>query len=399
MPKANLTLLSASMALNAASTKSVLADECRQLSESDLDAACEALFERKEPYVLLKNVELAVAATHFGQFKALGLDCEIAVLDIEDGSDSNNSGVLRKSVLAGVCVLSVAVGGGYYFHSQKTSQLSPTIAKQSAQVPETVEIAAATQATEFHQWRNRVDGIENLKQELQQLSSDQIRNYFIEHTEDPMARTVGSNYVAQLAIQKPGSQNSIVTEHQQQLENSLTAMDHHPAILDRFYATLELAGVYQQLQNQRAAQSTFELARNFVGADGLNQAPEIVIAEVALAEHQHLYGTDKNRDAHLVAAATAASGIKTGTGNLHEWAVAYIARGEAKFGLFAKAHRRLRTISDEQIVNSVMVDISNYAAKNNNESTVKVVDPADHGFSIDDRDLILKFMNSRTDTE
>jgi len=99
MPKANLTLLSASMALNAASTKSVLADECRQLSESDLDAACEALFERKEPYVLLKNVELAVAATHFGQFKALGLDCEIAVLDIEDGSDSNNSGVLRNSVL------------------------------------------------------------------------------------------------------------------------------------------------------------------------------------------------------------------------------------------------------------------------------------------------------------
>jgi len=46
-----------------------------------------------------------------------------------------------------------------------------------------------------------------------------------------------------------------------------------------------------------------------------------------------------------------------------------------------------------------MVDISNYAANNNNESTVKVVDPADHGFSIDDRDLILKFMNSRTDTE
>jgi len=399
MPQANLTLLHANLSLNSAGTKALLADECQQLPEADIDAACEALFERKEPFVLLKNVELAVAATHFGQLKALGLDCEIAVLDTQDANDSQDSRVLRNRLLAGVCLLSVAVGGGFFFLSQKTSILPTTIANQSAQLPETVKIGAATQSTEFHQWRNRVYGIESLKQELQQLNSNQIRNYFIEHTEDLMARTVGSNYVTQLEIQKLGSQDPKIDEHQQKLENSLAAMGSNAASLDRFYATLELAVVYQQLQNQSAAQSTFELARNFVGAYGLNQAPDTVIAEVALAEHQHLYGSDKDRDAHLLAAATAASELETSSGNLHEWAIAYIARGEAKFGLFAKAHHRLRTISDEQIIASVMVDISNHAASENNESTFKLRDSGDRSFSVDDRDLVLKFVNSREDTD
>jgi len=215
-----------------------------------------------------------------------------------------------------------------------------------------------------------------------------------------MARTVGSNYVTQLAIQSLGSQDTKIREHQQQLEDSLAAMNNQPATLDRFYATLELAAVYQQLQNQYAAQSTFELAENFVGTVGLNQAQDIVIAEIALAEYQHLYGRDTSRDVHITAAATAASELESSPGNLHEWAVAYIAQGEAKFGLFASAHHRLRAISDEKIVASVMVDISNRAAASkDNESTLKLPNPTDRNFSVDDRDLILKFMNSRTDTE
>ena len=84
---------------------------------------------------------------------------------------------------------------------------------------------------------------------------------------------------------------------------------------------------------------------------------------------------------------------------MHEWAIAYIARVEAKFGLFAKAHHRLRTISDEQIIDSVMVDISNHAASENNESTFKLRDSGDRSFSVDDRDLVLKFVNSRADAD
>ena len=112
MPKANLTLLNASLALNSAGTKALLADECQQLSEADIDAACEALFERKEPFVLLKNVELAVAATQFGQLKALGFDCEIAVLDIQDANDSQDSEYFGTVYLREcVCCLSLSVAG------------------------------------------------------------------------------------------------------------------------------------------------------------------------------------------------------------------------------------------------------------------------------------------------
>ena len=413
MPQANLTLLSASLALDSAGAKTLLAEELRQLSEPDIDAACEALFKRKESCVLLENVELAVAATHFGQLKALGFDCEIAVLDDLDAQDARGSKALRNGILAGMCVLSVAVGGGYFLYSQNTSQVSPVIATRSAQLPETLKIGAArsgaaqsgaaqseaTQQTEFEQWHNRVLGIESLKRELQQLGSDQIRNYFIAHTEDLLARTVGSNYVTQLAIQELGSGDPKIVEHRQQLENNLAAMSKHAAALDRFYATLELADVYQQLNNQSAARSTFELARNFVGGNGLDQAPDLVIAEVALAEHKHLYGSDADRDAHLAAATTAASALDTGSGNLHEWAVAYIARGEAKLGLFSNAHRRLRTISDEKIIARVMIDVSNHAASDKNESNVKVSDSGDRGISVDDLDLVLKFVNGTADTD
>ena len=133
-----------------------------------------------------------------------------------------------------------------------------------------------------------------------------------------------------------------------------------------------------------------ELAQNLVGAEGLNQAAHVVIAEVALAEHQHLYGRDAYRDAHLAAAAAAAdSGFEASPDNLQEWAIAYIARGEAKFGLFAKAHGSLRRISDEQIKDSAMIDISNYAASEDNEPTFEIRDATNGDISVDDRELIL----------
>ena len=76
MTKANLTLLGASLSLNADRAKSVLADEC-QLPETDIDAACKALFELKKPFTLYKDVELAVAANHFGQLQAHGFDLSL----------------------------------------------------------------------------------------------------------------------------------------------------------------------------------------------------------------------------------------------------------------------------------------------------------------------------------
>jgi len=370
MPKANLNLLGASLSLSADRVKAVLAAEC-QLPESDIDAACAALFEQKKTFVLFKDVELAVAANHFGRLKPLGIDCEVEVLNIGDSDDASNSNVLRTRALAAVCVLSVAVGG-YFFYNHKTNQV---VANQTVQLPKTEKVAVNAEFTEFHHWRNRLDEIENLKQALDQVTTNRQQAELIASTEDLFVRTVSENYVTQQAIQRldQSSKASSVLAHRQTLEASLAAINNQPASLDRFYVTLDLAGVYQQLQYQHAAQSAFELAENMI--EGLNQTSDIVIAEVALAEYQHLYGQKEYRDTHFTAAAAAAiSGYDATSGNLQEWAIAYIARCEAKLGLFAQAHRSLRTISNEQITDSAMVDISRYAASNNNEPEFEILE-------------------------
>ena len=385
MPKANLTLLGVGLSLNAAGAKAALADEC-QLPEADINAACEALFDRKIPFILIKNVELAVAASHFGQLKALGFDCEVDILDDQETVGKSKSAVKRNCAVAAVCVLSVAIGSGYFFYTQKTTQPSPVVAEQNAQLPEIVKIAAATESTQFHQWRSRLDGINNLKRVLDQLSSNWLQARIINSAEEPLSRTVATNYATQLAIQQFDSagQDSRTSEYHRKLDASLAAIDRLPASFDQFYATLELADVYQQLGRRSAAQSTFKLAKNFVSAGKLNKATDIVIAEVALAEHQHLYGRAKNRDAHLAAAAKVVdSGFETGTGKLKEWSIAYIARSEAKVGLFVKAHRRLRTISDQQIKDSAMVDISSYAVSDDNEPDLEILNATGLDFIVD----------------
>ena len=403
MTKANLTLLGASLSLNADKAKSVLADEC-QLPETDIDAACKALFELKKPFTLYKDVELAVAATHFGQLQAHGFDCEVEVAGNQGADDSSDSTVLRNRALAAVCVLSVAVGSGYFFysqkdsqkysqkHSQSISQSSPVAVNHSAQLPETVTIAAATELTEFHQWRNRLDEIASLKHEINQISSTRFQTKLVASAKDPLARTVGTNYITQLSIQRLESprQDVRIQELHQKLKADLAAINTQPATLDRFYATLDLAVIFQRLQQHNAAQSAFELAENLVVSDELNQAASIVIARVALAEHQHLQGRTEYRDAHLdAAAATVDSGFEAIPGSSQEWAIAHIARVEAKFGLFAKAHSRLSAISDEQIADSVMVDITRYAASKDDEPKFELIDVTERDFSVDYHDMVI----------
>ncbi len=400
MPKANLTLLGVGVSLNADGTKMVLASEC-QLPEADIDAACEALFVTKKPFKLFKNVELAVAASHFGRLKALGIDCEVEVLD-DVADDKQKSTVPRNRLLAGVCVLSVALGGGYFLYSQKAEQISQIVSKLSSESsddsPEKLEIAAALELTEFHQWRNRIDGIERLKYELDHLTSNQLQAYLISSVGDALARTVGTNYVSQLEIQQfdAAGDDSKIQEHRQKLEASLAEIKTDPATFDRFYATLDLAGVYQQIGIYNKARSTFDLAEDIVNTWGVNQAADIVIAEVALAEYQHIYGQTESRDGHLAAAtSTADSGFEASPDNLKEWAIAYIARHEAKFGLFTKAHSRLRLISDKQITDSAMVDISNFAASENNEPEFELRDVKGQDFSVTNREMVILLNKTR----
>jgi len=384
MPKANLTLLGVGLSLNAAGAKAALADEC-ELPEADIDAACEALFDQKKPFILFKNVELAVAANHFGRLKALGFDCEVDILDSHDAVGEVNSAVKRKRVMAAVCVLSVAIGGGYFFYNQNLTQFLPKVAEQSGQLTEPVKIAAATESTQFHQWRSRLDGIDNLKRVLDQLTSNWLHARIINSAEDSLSHMVATNYATQLAIQQfeSGSQDSRIPVYNQKLDASLAAIDELPTAFDQFYATLELADVYQQLRRHTAAQSTLERAESFVSAGKLHNATDIVIAEIALAEHQHLYGRSRTRDVHLAAAAAVAeSGMDNSASNLQEWAIAYIARSEAKVGLFVKAHRRLRTITDQQIKDSAMVDISSHAISEDNEQDLELLNVSGSDFSI-----------------
>lgn len=382
MPKANLTLIGASLSLTAETAKTVLVEEC-QLSEEELDAACEALFELKEPFILCKNVELAVAANHFGQLKALGIDCEVEVLDLQDSDDGAKTRLIRNCVLGAAGVLAVAVGTGYFFYSQKDDQSSSTVAEQQPPLPFTVKIAE--EVTDFNRWQNRLNSIESLKRRLDRIPNDWFKDELIESVEDPVARTVVANYATQQAIEKhaSGSQNAQIIEQRKKLEASASALDIYPTTLDQFYVTLDLAGVYHRLRQHSEAKSILTRAENFVANNVLNQPADIIIAQVALAEHQHLIGRTDSRDAHLVTATAATSGFDDGSEKLREGAIAYIALGEAKFGLFARAHGRLKTISDEKVVDSVMTDISRYAASKNNEPSFELPDLTSREYSAD----------------
>jgi len=368
MPKANLTLVGANLSLNADSAKTALATEF-QLSEAQVNAACDALFKTKAPFILWEHVELAVAAGHFGRLKSLGIDSEVEVLSVQDTADAPNNGITTKYVGVTVCALAVAISGGYYFYNQKNNQLLPhepaIVAEHSAQPPNTAKVAEAIESTQFHQWRSRVDRIKTLKRGLHRLNHSRDQAKLLASFEDPLARIVGTNCLTQLTIQRVhnGRLAARIPEHHQQLENSLADINMLSVALDQFYATLELAGVYQQLQIDSAAQSTLQLAKNLVESEAVKHPADIVIANVALAEYHHLYGKDEYRDGHFNAAtAIVDSGFENDSENLQEWAIAYIARGEAKLGFFARAHRRLRTISDERITDIAMIDISSYAA-------------------------------------
>jgi len=63
--------------------------------------------------------------------------------------------------------------------------------------------------------------------------------------------------------------------------------------------------------------------------------------------------------------------------------------------LFTKAHARLGTISDEQITDSTMADISSYAANADSESDVEISDVTERGFSVDERDWAFLLENTR----
>ena len=381
MPKANLTLIGASLSLNAETLRAALMSEC-ELSETDLDAACKALFELKVPYVACKDVELAVAANHFARLKALGIDCEVEVLAPSDTDDSSTSNVLRNCVFAAVCVL--CAGGGYFLYGQKANQQLPVVEEYNAQPQSTIEIAVIaveTELTEFQRWLSRLNRIEKLKREVDRMPGERFKAELIASVDDPLVRIVGTNYVTQSAIQTHESvdQNSQIAKYQKTLEASAAIIDNLPAP-DQFHASLYLASVYQQLGQHNAAQSAFRLAENLVPEDELNQRAQIVIAEVALAEYQHLYGRPDYRDMHLDAATAAANGLE---GNLQEWANAYIARGEAKLGMFMKSHLRLKTIRDKKIVDAVMVDISSYAARKSNEPSFEIPDLTSRDFPLD----------------
>lgn len=377
MPKANLTLIGASLSLNAETARTALASEC-ELSETELDAACKSLFELKEPYIVCKEAELAVVANHFARLKALGIDCEVEVLALGDTDDSSGSNVLRNCIVAAACV--VCAGGGYFLHSQKTNQQSLIFEQYNAQSPSSIKTALETELTEFQRWLNRLNRIESLKRQLDRIPSDWYKAELIASMEDPLVRIVTANYVTQSAIQTHESgRDSQIAQHQKTLEASAAIIDSYPAPLDRFYASLDLAGVYQQLRQHNAAQSAFRLAENLVPEDEFSQRAQIVIAEVALAEYQHLYGRVDYRDVHLDAAMAAANGLGD---DMQEWAQAYIARGEAKFGMFAKAHSRLKTITDEKIVDVVMDDISRYAAGQNNEPVFEFPDLTSRDFPL-----------------
>lgn len=328
----------------------------------------------------------------------------------------------RVTYMAAAGVLVATLGGGYLAYSLKESSdqseydftvaeeivSSDTLAQAvdgKSVVPEEAE--PFVERTEFSQWRGRLDDIDRLKYQLDSLNSNvgmsSTMSGLVTAADDPLVRVIGEQYNAQLLLQKQDSLSEESVDYEKMLSKNSQVLNNLLTGSDRLYAALNLGQTYEDLGMRARAETAFQQAETFatdISTDG--HGADRVIAEVIVAEHQIKRGHVDMADAHYAAAIEAAELIEPDADmatdpDIREWAVAFVARSEAKFGSFAKAHERIENINNEQIKELVMTDFSLIADNMDPDLEIDSLDSLDmneRDFA-DDPDLMLLFENTR----
>jgi len=149
-----------------------------------------------------------------------------------------------------------------------------------------------------------------------------------------------------------------VTEELKQLDSSLLQASGLPEAVDRQFALLELGETFESLNRPAKAAMAYQQAEKMVlQAMNSKDSAQVILAEVVAAEHLIDSGQQTRALQHYMAAAKAAR-----TSDIDSnWAMAFIARSEAKHGQFSHAFNHLEEIEIEQIHTLAMDDIAKYA--------------------------------------
>jgi len=296
---------------------------------------------------------------------------------------------------AAAAALFAAIGGGYFAHhlsqSKSAEEVDFSIAdsKSNPVVAEPVTRVATTEkepeelieVTPYSNWKARQASIKELKQQLDALNAAvgmaSTMSGLLANLEDPLVQVVAGNYAAKISIEKQRSsaghseEGLIASEFEDKLDNSLLLAAGLPKAVERQYALLDLGRTLESLDYTAKANIAYGQAEKMVlqTQDSKDHA-EVVIAQVVAAEHQMQRGEEAKALMHCEKAAEAARNSDEDS----NWALAFVARGEAGMGQFSNAFKHLEEIQDSQIHTLAMKDVQQFAEILEDEPNVLSLD-------------------------
>ncbi len=144
------------------------------------------------------------------------------------------------------------------------------------------------------------------------------------------------------------------------LVDTRTAIDELDRDVDRIDALLHQADVYRQFELPEEAADAYDEASR-IAFEGTGSVEEKILAEITIAEHQLKHGDPESaRERYELAKVQA---TEHGQSKLADGAFAYIARSQAVQGLLDDASTTNELISNAEIRDKSLVQISTYAAK------------------------------------
>jgi len=231
----------------------------------------------------------------------------------------------------------------------------------------------------FRNWNSQMSRIKKLTHQLHTLNDatgmTSTMDGLVSQQHDPFVRVIADQQLSKIRLQTianavsdeanvesegPNAEASV--KYNNLLQNSTAQIEALPSTLEKMYATLHLGAVYEDIGQLESATGAYLLAKEFAIEIKDTQNPvDTVLVEVMAAEHFEARGVS-TRSAHHYSEALAASETIDSTASEAPWAMPFIARSQARAGLFADAYETMDAIPNEEIQGLVMSDITRYAS-------------------------------------
>jgi len=322
---------------------------------------------------------------------------EGTITKIEVVEKGGNVGTLTIAAVA-----LIAVVGGIFTTKAVLKKINEKDQYQFATVEETVtdevaatvtsakqaelQLAAARPAKEvdllietgtFRDWNAQISRIKKITHQLHTLDEAtgmaSTMDGLVSQEQDPIVRLIADQQLSKIRLKAYTDGTGTIDDETAQkyndtLQNNEALIEALPNSLDKMYATLNLGSVYEDIGQTESAANAYRRAKQYAieVKDQQNQV-DAVLVEVMAAEHFEARGVSSRSTLHYEAALAASETID-GTTSEARWAMPFIARSQARAGMFADAYETMDAIPNPEIQGLVMRDITRYASDNDMKS-------------------------------